>query len=57
MMDLSHIQLPGKMTVSGAFGLMPKSDMDALSGKDHTDAAARLMGVSSDEEEDDGGSE
>lgn len=57
MMDLSHITIPGKMTVSGAFALMPKSDMDKLSGKAATDNAARLMGISeTEEEEGDGGS-
>ena len=61
MKDLSHISVPGKITVSGSFALMPQSDMDGLSDRPSTDQAARLMGLESavtqDEEVPGGGSE
>jgi hypothetical protein len=57
MEDLSGIKLPGKMTVSGAFALMPQSDMDSLSDRSHTDAAAQLMGIGETKEVPDGRSE
>lgn len=57
MEDLSHIAVPGKITESGAFSMLPQSVMDGFSERANIDQAVKMLGLGNDTEEvTDGGS-